>query len=585
MRSRLSGWLAQHWYPIAAGGIIVLAAAIRIGLARQGWPGTDSDDSTMALMAKHILTHGERPIFFYGQAYMGTIEAYLGALMFALLGVSSFALKCGLILLYAAFMVTMYLLLSQLFTRGWALCGLVLLSLSDDDMLYHQLEAYGGYLETLLFGALTLLLAVWLIRTHGDPTRRRWRSWAYLGWGVAAGLGIWSDPLVLPFVALSAFCLILTCWHEVRRWMGALALAGLLIGLAPWIAYIAQARSPGAATSFLQHGTQLQQAAPAPAPTASHVSQAALSPSITTIAYDHLLGTVVISVPNNLGATALCPLTLANAWPPQRWTSPGIQRCIALRGVWGGGFLALLVLALILEIRAFVSLRRRTAPERWSPKESASAARAGGRLAVLGAPAITVVLFAIGGASSFAPYQYSRYLIGLAIALPVVFATLWERAPTRFRFTPMLPRPRHFPRLALLASLALITVTLAVGTLATYGEIPSAQAYTQQQHVLIRWLIQHDDTRIYADYWTCIRTIFLSDEEIICSIVDGQFQPVPNRYPPYDAIVSAAPHPAYVFPLGSAQARAFTAYAAQRGWIYARATVNNQYIVFRLGSP
>src|SRR5260370_34402278 len=161
-------WIRIHSYPLAAAALIALAAGIRVALLRAGWPGTDSDDATMGLMAKHILTRGEHPLFFYGQAYMGTIEAYLGALMFAFIGVSVFALKCGLVLLYAAFMVVMYLLLARLFDRRWALVGLALLTLGDDYMLYHQLEAYGGYLETLFFGALMLLLTYELVRTSDN---------------------------------------------------------------------------------------------------------------------------------------------------------------------------------------------------------------------------------------------------------------------------------------------------------------------------------------------------------------------------------------------------------------------------------
>src|SRR5579875_1808015 len=168
MPFHLTSWLRAHRYALAAAGIILIAVAVRVALVALGWPGTDSDDATMGLMAKHILTQGEHPIFFWGQAYMGTIEVYLGALMFAFLGVSEFALKCGLIILYAAFMMVMYLLLTRLFSQKWALVGLLLLAGSTDDMLYHQLQAYGGYLETIFFGALLTFLAT-RIACHPQP--------------------------------------------------------------------------------------------------------------------------------------------------------------------------------------------------------------------------------------------------------------------------------------------------------------------------------------------------------------------------------------------------------------------------------
>jgi hypothetical protein len=42
-------------------------------------------------MGRHIL-HGEFPIFFYGQKYMGSLEAHLGALGFALGGATPLVL-------------------------------------------------------------------------------------------------------------------------------------------------------------------------------------------------------------------------------------------------------------------------------------------------------------------------------------------------------------------------------------------------------------------------------------------------------------------------------------------------------------
>ena len=585
MRARR--WLKAHRYTVVAACIILAASAIRIGLIAQSWPGTDSDDSTMGLMAKHILTLGEHPIFFYGQSYMGALEAYVGALMFAVFGVSSFALKCGLVLLYAAFLVVMYLLLSQAFSRVWALAGLMILSLGDDDMLYHQLEAYGGYLETLLFGALIIVLAAWIMRSPPQAARNRWRPWLYLGWGLAAGIGIWSDPLIAPFVAISALLLILTRWAELRRRLGALALIGLLIGISPWIIYVATSASLGSATSFLQRGTlsQSQHATPAPrSSVTTPASPAPPAPTLGQVTLDHIRGTVFIAVANNTGATALCPLTLTEAWPPDHWSSPPIRQCIAIRAVWGSGFLVLLALALGLELRTFLAVWRATRLEE-SATSRVVVARSAARLTAMGAPAATTVFFALSSASSFAPYQYSRYLISIAIAMPVMLATLWDHAP-RLPSVFLLSRPslrlRHTPSLAVLAAALLLCAVLASGTLSTYGEIPTYQSYSQQQMALVHWLVAHDDTRILSDYWTCIRTVFQSDEQVVCSVIDGQFRVMPNRYPPYDAIVAASSHPAYVFQLSSAQVTTFPDFASQMRWTYSRSVVDGQFAVFRV---
>src|SRR2546425_3067027 len=75
-------------YEIAAFVILLFAVAIRVILVAQGWPVTNSDEATIGLMGLHILHHGELPIFFYGQNYMGALQAYLGAGFFALFGSS-----------------------------------------------------------------------------------------------------------------------------------------------------------------------------------------------------------------------------------------------------------------------------------------------------------------------------------------------------------------------------------------------------------------------------------------------------------------------------------------------------------------
>ncbi len=69
-------------YEIYAFITIAAATTIRILLAAQGWPLTNSDEDTIGIMAMHIAYRGEHPIFFYGQNYMGTLEAYLGAALF-----------------------------------------------------------------------------------------------------------------------------------------------------------------------------------------------------------------------------------------------------------------------------------------------------------------------------------------------------------------------------------------------------------------------------------------------------------------------------------------------------------------------
>ncbi|HEX9133089.1 MAG TPA: hypothetical protein VF844_12420, partial [Ktedonobacteraceae bacterium] len=122
-------------YGIYAFLIIVGAASLRFFLIAQGWPHSNSDEETMGIMAMHIAYNGEHPIFFYGQNYMGTLEAYCAAAFFQLFGASVFILRLGPLLLFALFLTCMYLLTSLLYTKKLAVITLALLGLGSSIML------------------------------------------------------------------------------------------------------------------------------------------------------------------------------------------------------------------------------------------------------------------------------------------------------------------------------------------------------------------------------------------------------------------------------------------------------------------
>src|SRR5258707_1639029 len=141
-------------YSISAFCIIVFALLLRFILISQPWPETNSDEGTLGLMALHIAYRGEYPIFFYGQGYMGPLEAYLAAFLFHLFGPSLFVLRLGLIILLALFFVSTYLLTTLLYTRKLALVTLIILSLGSIAELLVQFPAIGGDASTRPFSLL-----------------------------------------------------------------------------------------------------------------------------------------------------------------------------------------------------------------------------------------------------------------------------------------------------------------------------------------------------------------------------------------------------------------------------------------------
>ncbi|HXL36592.1 MAG TPA: hypothetical protein VN954_05260, partial [Ktedonobacteraceae bacterium] len=64
-------------YELAAMAIIVFGTLLRVVLVGLQWPLFNSDEGTMGIMALHIASRGDHPVFYYGQHFMGTLDAYL----------------------------------------------------------------------------------------------------------------------------------------------------------------------------------------------------------------------------------------------------------------------------------------------------------------------------------------------------------------------------------------------------------------------------------------------------------------------------------------------------------------------------
>ena len=78
---RVPVWVRRLRLPAA----LLAAALFKLGLLAAGSVPFNGDEAIVALMARHIL-QGERPVFFYGQAYMGSLDAWLIAGLFATKG-------------------------------------------------------------------------------------------------------------------------------------------------------------------------------------------------------------------------------------------------------------------------------------------------------------------------------------------------------------------------------------------------------------------------------------------------------------------------------------------------------------------
>ena len=533
-------------YEWVAGALILGGVTLRLLLIVLGWPQTNSDESTIGLMALHIASGIDFPGFFYGQNYMGALQAYLAAPLFRLFGPSIFSLRLVMLLLSTLFLVNIYLLTRMLYTRKLALVALAVLGLGTPETLSTQITAIGGYGEVLCFGSGVLLIASWLAfssRTDGkEPSWRR--ILAFAAWGLAAGLGLWSDLLLLPFIMMAALFLIVWCRRELRQWRVACLLTlAFVVGAFPLIAYNVTAASGQDSFSVLM---------------GIHQAGGAGQESHVLLLGQQIAGTLVVSLPNVLEANPMCTVGSRAAWPLTAQTSAQTIHCTIVRTGWGLAAIGLWVIAVVLALGTLRALRRLAPVKEWLPSDRQCAILQTARLALLGSAGLTLLLFALSSAAARVPWPATRYLIGLLIAFPACLAVLW---PESYPFK-LMPRAARYARALWLSRyipLGLLALTLTLGISVAFHLVAGAQRLTRNESALIGDLLRTGATHVYTDYWTCNRIAFQSKERIICGVLDEGLQPSMNRYRPYYLAVRADAHAAYVFPLNSPQAVAFAA--------------------------
>ncbi len=528
-------------YELFAMALIVLATVLRVTLAYQHWPLSNSDEGTMGIMALHIFSHGEHPIFFYGQNYMGATEAYIGAALFHVYGVSLFTLRLGLILLFIIFLISTYLVASMLYTKAVGLGSLFILSLGSIAVVSRQLMAIGGYAETITCGSLAFLLASWLALSSQDVYySKRWqRLVGYGTWGLIVGLGIWSDFLVLPFVLCSALLLLFFCWRELlqlKDWAILCLLLGLIIGIFPLIFYSILAE-PGQSTLAtmlqLQGGRDI---------TYNWITQ-----------MRELKQTIQVAIPTATGN----PFCSFSEFPKVLLLGPSTPpsfQCTLINTSWGVGYVFLWLTSACLSLVSLWKTWKSSKSWPGSLEERRFIIRLTGQILLLCSAGLAIVLFVFSTSSLKSPSVHSRYLMGVLIATPALIAPLWVgshslKPQVRFRSMRAIIRGSLF---------LLISILFLLGMVYTLYEIPAAQAADRQENSLIDNLVHIGATHIYTDYWTCNRIAFQSNERIICGVLDSNLHPANNRDPHYYAIVSADSHSFYVFPGDVPQATIIT---------------------------
>jgi 4-amino-4-deoxy-L-arabinose transferase-like glycosyltransferase len=214
--------------------LLGLAAVVRV--SAMFYQGISGDDATVALMAKHILRGENWPVFFYRQAFMGSLNGFhLVPGLFAF-GPSVLLVRLNAVAWALLFPLGLYVLARRLYGETAARLTLVLAAVPPFLLTYYSTVAEPHF-ETNTFGVVLLLLALALLEAPAGG--RRLRAAACLGF--VAGLACWTNmKTVVVLGPIGMVWLWRDPWWPVRR-EGGLFAAGLLVGNLPaWLFYLTQ---------------------------------------------------------------------------------------------------------------------------------------------------------------------------------------------------------------------------------------------------------------------------------------------------------------------------------------------------------
>ncbi|HOG78717.1 MAG TPA: glycosyltransferase family 39 protein [Anaerolineaceae bacterium] len=477
------------------GLILLVAAGLKLWLLLAERVPFNADEAVVALMARHIL-QGERPIFFYGQAYMGSLDAWLVAGGFAIFGQQVWVIRLLQTLLYLGTIATTYLIGKTIL--GSSRTGLIaaaLLAVPTVNVTLYTTASLGGYGEAILIGNL-MLLAVHAIgqRLLSDaPLAPRVWGGAVL-WGFLAGLGLWSNALSLIYAIPSGLYLLWKLrwgsgWR--RGWpIIPAALVGFLLGSLPWWLYAAQAG--------LGH----------------------LIGELTGSAVAVEKGSYALQILNHLFNLILLGGTVTFGFRPP----------------WEVRWLGLPLLPFVLMFWAVVIIFMARGIERkqehWPERRM-----------IVGVMVVFWLAFIL---TSFGVDPSGRYFVPTAIPLALIAAETIQQVSQKF-----------WIRLALIALVIGFHIYGTIQCALRYPPGITTQFYepsvVDHRYLpeLIDFLKTEGETTGYTNYWVSYPLAFESDESLIFVPrlpyhADLRYTERDDRYAPYDAVVMQSTRAAYI---------------------------------------
>jgi len=166
--------------------ILIFAAAIRIYALFYNEAILEGDEAIVGLMAKHICANIARPVFVYGQDYMGSLEAYTAAALFILFGENVYSLKSASAIYSLLICVAVYILIKNIYGLRWALLMTLFAAAPPYLFLLWGLSPTGGHIENAAFAVVLLII---IEKFFNDFSRKN-----IFILSVIAGVAFWVNP-------------------------------------------------------------------------------------------------------------------------------------------------------------------------------------------------------------------------------------------------------------------------------------------------------------------------------------------------------------------------------------------------------
>ncbi len=220
-------------------GLLAVVAGIALGVCFRVYtlahhPGAlDSDEAVTGLMARHLLSDPlDHQAFYWGTNYGGTLPAMVAAVPFGVFGSSVLALNLTEVLWHGVAAVLVWRIGRRLIDDRAGIVAALIVWVWPALTVQWSTKARGFYGAIEVFGLVMLLYALRLAERPGSRV-----DW--LVFGAAAGLGWWTNPMIV-YLAVPA-----GIWLVARN-RGALlegfrtkalvfVLPGALAGAAPWL--------------------------------------------------------------------------------------------------------------------------------------------------------------------------------------------------------------------------------------------------------------------------------------------------------------------------------------------------------------